>query len=35
MSLNNNQDSFTYELEYKATKKGKIKLIDSNFIYKN
>ena len=35
MSLNNNKDSFTYELEYKATKKGKIKLIDSNFIYKN
>ena len=35
MSLNNNQDSVTFELEYKATNDSQIKLFDSSFIDKN
>ena len=35
MSLNNNQDSVTLELEYKATNDRYIKLFDSGFAYKN
>ena len=35
MSLNNNQDSVTLELEYKATHGRYIKLFDSGFAYNN
>ena len=35
MSLNNNQDSVTFELEYKATNDSKIKLFGSKFVNKN
>ena len=35
MSLNNNQDSVTFELEYKATNESKIKLFGSKFVNKN
>ena len=35
MSLNNNQDYITLELEYKATNEGYIKLFGSDFINKN
>ena len=35
MSLNNNQDYITFELEYKATKGSKIQLFGSEFVYKN
>ena len=35
MSLNNNQDSVTFELEYKATNHNQIKLFDSDFVNKN
>ena len=35
MSLNNNQDYITFELEYKATKGSKIQLFGSKFVDKN
>ena len=35
MSLNNNQDSVTFELEYKATNGSQIKLFGSEFVKKN
>ncbi len=35
MSLNNIQDFITFELEYKATNRGKTKLISYDFIGKN
>ena len=35
MSLNNNQDSVTFELEYKATNYGFIKLFGSGFVDNN
>ena len=35
MSLNNNQDYVTFELEYKATNDSKIKLFGSEFVDKN
>ena len=35
MSLNNYQDSFTFELEYKSTNGSQIKLFDSKFVDKN
>ena len=35
MSFNNNQESFTYELEYKSTNNSRIKLFDIRFVNKN
>ena len=35
MSLNNNQDYVTFELEYKATNDSKIKLFGSEFVDRN
>ena len=35
MSLNNNQDSVIFELEYKETNGSQIKLFDSDFVNKN
>ena len=35
MSLNNNQDYVTFELEYKSTNDNNIKLFDYRFVYKN
>ena len=35
MSLNNNQDTFTFELEYKETNGSKIKLFGSDFVNNN
>ena len=35
MSLNNNQDSVTFELEYKGKNGSQIKLFGSNFVEKN
>jgi len=35
MSLNNNQDSVTFELEYKATNDSQIKLFGSDFVKRN
>ena len=35
MSLNNNQDYITFQLEYKATNDNQIKLFDSDFVNKN
>ena len=35
MSLNNNQDSVTFELEYKATNGSQIKLFGSDFVKRN
>ena len=35
MSLNNSQDSFTFELEYKATNYNQIKLFHSEFVKRN
>ena len=35
MSLNNNQDYVTFELEYKATNGSKIKLFGPRFVNKN
>ena len=35
MSLNNNQNSVTFELEYKATNDSQIKLFDSDFVNMN
>ena len=34
MLLVNNQDYFTFELEYKLTNKGKIKIFDNSFVNK-
>ena len=35
MQLNNNQDSITFELEYKATNESQIQLFDYGFVDKN
>ena len=35
MSLNNNQDYVTFQLEYKASNDNQIRLFDSYFVYKN
>ena len=35
MSLNKNQDSVTFELEYKATNSSQIKLFGSDFVKRN
>ena len=35
MSLNNNQDWLTFELEYKSINEGKIKILDDKFVEKN
>ena len=35
MSLNNNQDSVTFELEYKVTNDSPIQLFGFGFVYNN
>ena len=35
MSLNNNQDYVTFQLEYKASNDNQIRLFGSDFVYKN
>ena len=35
MSLNNNQDWLTFELEYKSINEGNIKILDDKFVEKN